>query len=99
MSLTSPLFPYTTLFRSALGLRLAAEQDAGDFAYDQACGAIADGAAAAAAACERACRIVPSGRIAWRIAVAFRDRLFAYRDRKSIRLNSSHLGISYDVLC
>src|SRR5437773_3565048 len=56
----SPLFPYTTLFRSPW----------------------------------------PSGRLRYRDARRERaQQLVAHRDRKSTRLNSSHITISYAVFC
>src|SRR5262245_65978764 len=71
---TSPLFPYTTLFRShraraRVRLLLPARLGAG------AAG--------------------PAGSDL--VAAAARDRPLS--DRKSTRLNSSHLGISYAVFC
>src|SRR5256885_4317421 len=69
----STLFPYTTLFRSLLGLAPAR--------HPAAAQALAGGPAA---------RGVPHARHGAR-----RRR----RDRKSTRLNSSHLVISYAVFC
>src|SRR2546426_8159842 len=60
----STLFPYTTLFRSALSTTLAGR--GGHRFYTQA---------------------------------GNKRRLIAYEDRKSTRLNSSHLVISYAVFC
>src|SRR5947199_5140887 len=41
----------------------------------------------------------PGGRPALRLRARARGRLRRRRDRKSTRLNSSHLGISYAVFC
>src|SRR3989454_6859182 len=68
----STLFPYTTLFRSALARRGHA--------------AAVDRARPAARR-----RALPAHQAAWRAGCA--------RDRKSTRLNSSHLVISYAVFC
>src|SRR5258705_8611151 len=49
---------------------------------------------------ERAPRLVHDGLVDGRIPVLGREPLDrAVRDRKSTRLNSSHLGISYAVFC
>src|SRR5437899_8717114 len=84
--LTSPLFPYTTLFRS--------EADGRGDDWRQA---DADGSARRPARepRRRACRTPLD-------SPACRNRLMSatfYADRKSTRLNSSHLGISYAVFC
>src|SRR5258705_4119025 len=63
----SPLFPYTTLFRSVV----------------------------AGPACERVVA-GPTDRT-WIVDDQLRPELL--QDRKSTRLNSSHLGISYAVFC
>src|SRR5256885_10966033 len=70
----SPLFPYTTLFRSV--------HQAVRHAIENALAAPRAAAAAAAAAEEAA-----------------RTPELASADRKSTRLNSSHLVISYAVFC
>src|SRR5256885_10610725 len=83
----STLFPYTTLFRSA------ADQCAGGSArghrrtVDGRRGNVVRGRYAGAAD-----RCVPA-------ASAGKGRRLAGRDRKSTRLNSSHLVISYAVFC
>src|SRR5947199_1595072 len=66
----STLFPYTTLFRSLIGLR-------------------------------RASRALRQSDYAMAISFARNDGSagFDSQDRKSTRLNSSHLGISYAVFC
>src|SRR5262245_65429054 len=76
-SLTSTLFPYTTLFRSdfLLWLESASANDRAE-----AAGALARGYIC----CD---------------FEADADELAAVEDRKSTRLNSSHLGISYAVFC
>src|SRR5262245_63523851 len=72
----SPLFPYTTLFRSAGVALLHLHRRRGGFGQRRA---------------------QPRIEIGETLAVFGRDgdRL----DRKSTRLNSSHLGISYAVFC
>src|SRR5258705_10202190 len=67
----STLFPYTTLFRSALLHR----SPLGD----------------------RQLRGADRDRVVFRVHL--RQRRPAAADRKSTRLNSSHLGISYAVFC
>src|SRR5437773_7830982 len=77
----SPLFPYTTLFRS---------KDAGSLdqvgetvtAQRSQCGIDAEAAR-------------PTGRLGDPVVVVARLQ----RDRKSTRLNSSHITISYAVFC
>src|SRR5439155_25205771 len=64
----SPLFPYTTLFRSAK------VREAVDAAFD------------------------PAGMTA-AFVITYKGQIIAERDRKSTRLNSSHVAISYAVLC
>src|SRR2546430_11626819 len=85
----SPLFPYTTLFRSLV------RGDAGA-SLEMLAGAsrVRSGwrTAAGAAAAYRA-------RIDAQFDSATRARLAAVRDRKSTRLNSSHSQISYAVFC
>src|SRR2546426_5905150 len=87
----STLFPYTTLFRSRLSRRTSARQGGEE--------------------CEQA-RLERFGALAmWPVAGALGDQYLAgsveelagageeLRDRKSTRLNSSHLVISYAVFC
>src|SRR5438477_1339903 len=69
---SSPLFPYTTLFRSPPAAFAAAEAD--DFILD-----LED---------EFPSHDTPEGQDA-----------VAFQDRKSTRLNSSHMSISYAVFC
>src|SRR5205814_8627271 len=80
----STLFPYTTLFRSSAAQRRRLSVVRRS-AEDEDRGA---GHARTAAAENRDCRQPVAG-IGQR----------ADRDRKSTRLNSSHLGISYAVFC
>src|SRR5205814_8585446 len=85
------LFPYTTLFRSArIGLAIRVDHRARPIADE-----IRD-ALAHARLVERERRFVGLQReLGPRRADHHRD----VRDRKSTRLNSSHLGISYAVFC
>src|SRR5690349_24243867 len=87
----STLFPYTTLFRSRVGPGRSActggRATAGADAQPRR-GAASD----ARARHELGGRAAPGGR---RPAVAGRSAL----DRKSTRLNSSHVEISYAVFC
>src|SRR5262245_64344571 len=86
---TPPLFPYTTLFRSRRRVRRRAVrlvEDAGDL--DVVVRAEADGHAL-----DQVVRIDP------RVEAAGERARLAALDRKSTRLNSSHLGISYAVFC
>src|SRR5262245_64155955 len=69
---TSPLFPYTTLFRSAASTRKVPRR----------------ATATPARACADEAATPPAPPVQAR-----------GRDRKSTRLNSSHLGISYAVFC
>src|SRR5256885_9456966 len=91
----STLFPYTTLFRSVLQAgvrRLVADHGGGPVHQDRRLGAgsppvlgrVPRGAAGGAAA-DR--------------GEAGAGGVRPVRDRKSIRLNSSHLVISYAVFC
>src|SRR5690242_21114070 len=81
----SPLFPYTTLFRSVPGRGVVMEVGRGP-------GVIGDD------------RLAREG---WRRpaehrpgeAGRWRRRQASTRDRKSTRLNSSHMSISYAVFC
>src|SRR5690606_39861899 len=78
---TSPLFPYTTLFRSPVSTHIAPEHSGADVL-----------------GCAAKCAFWPWKR---RPAVAPRrvDVSRARTDRKSTRLNSSHVKISYAVFC
>src|SRR3989454_2196955 len=79
----STLFPYTTLFPISEDVRLAA-RDAATRALD------------AAGLDEAACLVVAATPEHLDEAVELCEAL---RDRKSTRLNSSHLVISYAVFC
>src|SRR5437899_7436069 len=83
---TSTLFPYTTLFRSRLVHQRLGGVDA------HAVQPLAEGT-----------RHLERGADAVVLEIDERDQAHAVRhvlgDRKSTRLNSSHLGISYAVFC
>src|SRR3712207_7408020 len=81
----STLFPYTTLFRSALGL--APLPHAAAVAVDQLAHRDAERQLDEAGGVDVAADAVELGAIA------------AGVDRKSTRLNSSHANISYAVFC
>src|SRR5205814_8485280 len=90
----SPLFPYTTLFRSVCRRVLRHPPDVED-AYQatflvlvRKAGSIVKGESLAS------WLYGVAQRVAFRLKVTL-----AKRDRKSTRLNSSHLGISYAVFC
>src|SRR5438045_7499350 len=80
----STLFPYTTLFRSA---ELA----------QHVCQTVAPGIQLAVG--ERGGVLGEHGRRFGTRLRPLRDQLLQQVDRKSTRLNSSHLGISYAVFC
>src|SRR5205814_3188863 len=89
----SPLFPYTTLFRSSLELPQAAIP--GTFSAD-------------AATSEKGVQRFTGAIMGYRQTIRFGGQGTALtpgsaaelgKDRKSTRLNSSHLGISYAVFC
>src|SRR5207253_11318842 len=92
----SPLFPYTTLFRSTF----SAEQEQGvnPSSRNRAVEKVAVVAALLFAlvvlACGRRRRVSPTG---WRQEDF--DTSKGLEDRKSTRLNSSHVAISYAVFC
>src|SRR5207249_8064120 len=95
---TSPLFPYTTLFRSepnALGLRLAFHFILDD---DLTFGR-ADRVGHHRLRLGLGLRL--RSRLSLESSLPLDDRrvLEARRDRKSTRLNSSHVSISYAVFC
>src|SRR5439155_6419395 len=88
---TSALFPYTTLFRSGPARRAGV-------AHFRQPGAGAALCARQTAECARGARrraLDASARSADRRRIASRLRA----DRKSTRLNSSHVAISYAVFC
>src|SRR5437868_7672620 len=89
----SPLFPYTTLFRSARSLHGALPRNAGDFRPGNAdigeftigqTGQFADIFLIAPPGAEQADKL---------------GEKHGPLDRKSTRLNSSHVSISYAVFC
>src|SRR5690606_41793461 len=91
----STLFPYTTLFRSQ---RIEQRQK------DQPCSKREDPVAEQAVSHQRrgdrvAERIQPRPPDAIAHLIVDRDVTVADRDRKSTRLNSSHVKISYAVFC
>src|SRR5262245_17667794 len=99
-SLCSPRFPYTTLFRSIRSRRSSACRLAAACCCRDGCGSPADACSVATS-----CGALVSAAVAatclrrrWTSAWASCNSLSnVSRDRKSTRLNSSHLGISYAV--
>src|SRR5205814_9447668 len=93
----STLFPYTTLFRSKLTMTDPGNQDprlvTRRAALQTALAATALSAGGGAAGAERA---KPDPR---RASPKRYEMKKSIKDRKSTRLNSSHLGISYAVFC
>src|SRR5205814_10638598 len=84
----SPLFPYTTLFRSMrtrVAERIASRRVSGMLAFGRFSGTLPFGLSSG--------DCVPLTRRQREILD------FIAGDRKSTRLNSSHLGISYAVFC
>src|SRR5438045_7891844 len=82
---SAPLFPYTTLFRSAEALRgLNADALHGGLAQSARDGVM---------------QRFRDGRTRVLVATDVAARGLDVGDRKSTRLNSSHLGISYAVFC
>src|SRR2546426_1378835 len=91
----STLFPYTTLFRSLRAVadhlsRMERSVAAGDALHDEA-GVLVQ-KDAHAPACATACFTASSMSVR-------AENPASVRDRKSTRLNSSHLVISYAVFC
>src|SRR5688500_19980714 len=86
----SPRFPYTTLFRSPASRRTRARKCEGEIGGRSASGGRHD---CPCAGCRRD-REAASGQCERSGAADRRNR-----DRKSTRLNSSHLVISYAVFC
>src|SRR2546426_3574058 len=83
----STLFPYTTLFRSLLHKALGRQER-----YSQ--GDDATHRHLRSCGCARVRRRLGSGQ-----GGGLYERLISSADRKSTRLNSSHLVISYAVFC
>src|SRR5688500_19936420 len=82
---TSALFPYTTLFRSSIPVSVPAGVSTGQYMTLRGAGSVG-----------------PRGGARGDILVVFdveEDPRFEREDRKSTRLNSSHLVISYAVFC
>src|SRR5690242_21252718 len=88
---TSTLFPYTTLFRSAELDTLTGLLRAPSVEVDPAAGATT--VSALCGRLELACRDVLA------TLTTVDARMTALVDRKSTRLNSSHMSISYAVFC
>src|SRR5258705_2225656 len=89
----STLFPYTTLFRSDAGALVRAMLSGMEPPEE----ALSDGSVSRAlmiAALASAPVLMASAAI-----ISAHETLPSLRDRKSTRLNSSHLGISYAVFC
>src|SRR5207249_12056180 len=84
---TSPLFPYTTLFRS---LELGPQR----LALDEGHGVIQQPIRGASAEQRNDVRMLEL-----RGELDFAPEALDARDRKSTRLNSSHVSISYAVFC
>src|SRR5690606_40809567 len=86
-----PLFPYTPLFRSPvlLGLRADRHRHAVDGTGGEDAPRLEGGRG----------RIDPLPQAAEVGAPALVDRVLVLQDRKSTRLNSSHVKISYAVFC
>src|SRR5437868_9002073 len=84
----STLFPYTTLFRSLIGLGRVGVDDHGS----REPGGAAVGGAAEVDVRVRRTRQAGASRIGL-------GPFAVERDRKSTRLNSSHVSISYAVFC
>src|SRR5256885_1446885 len=87
----STLFPYTTLFRSWSG----APQVAGEGLDHRTLGDLRGDTRAAVSQVPTRLPAVPAGRL----RATHGSRVFGQQDRKSTRLNSSHLVISYAVFC
>src|SRR5690606_41445472 len=93
----SSIFPYTTLFRSrfrAFNVRLLGETSIGVNTVPSG-----HAAEALAAALLVSTAPVPVAAAFWVAAVAVTAGAVLGRDRKSTRLNSSHVKISYAVFC
>src|SRR5207253_10738846 len=90
----SPLFPYTTLFRSLL----VRSKAGGDACHRHMYGFQLKGGLTGRPGCGfRGERYVALGR--WRRRGSVFVLWTVRRDRKSTRLNSSHVAISYAVFC
>src|SRR5262245_63945042 len=89
--LSSTLFPYTTLFRSRAGRR--AREEVRMAARIRRVQRAAGGLRAQDRRARRAA-LMDAKKL-----VKMANDIAAFLDRKSTRLNSSHLGISYAVFC
>src|SRR5205814_8626966 len=89
---SAQLLPYTTLFRSQSTVSGAAIGTAVGAAVGTAVGAAAGNPGIGAA-------VGAGGGLLGGTAVGASNAAGANQDRKSTRLNSSHLGISYAVFC
>src|SRR5205807_10507485 len=94
----SPLFPYTTLFRSSL---LDANMLSSCSGVPQICctTATTQGICTSPVPFDSMSGICPTWPFVKRMAMYFLDLVRRQLDRKSTRLNSSHLVISYAVFC
>src|SRR5690242_20828097 len=91
---SSTLFPYTTLFRSRASGWSSRLRGAGGVVAVE--GIVESGQQRAARRAQRA--EAGAGRAPLQLAARNRDHAVC-RDRKSTRLNSSHMSISYAVFC
>src|SRR3989454_4279452 len=80
----STLFPYTTLFRSLVSSLAAGGPTTPGQPIDEA---------------RRPAPVTPYGQSKLAAEILVRAMPFPWTDRKSTRLNSSHLVISYAVFC
>src|SRR5690606_40425967 len=88
----SPLFPYTTLFRSHdLGMSI----DGGNVDGGRRVGGTPRGEVPETLSVEPTVFLYD----AYPGGIGFSEPLFGLQDRKSTRLNSSHVKISYAVFC
>src|SRR5207249_6449583 len=96
LPLSPTLFPYTTLFRSLLALRsdIIREAQSNTVGYqDRVVGASGRGEQVNSGRGRRCAGSHIENQIISRVAA------FLQLDRKSTRLNSSHVSISYAVFC
>src|SRR5690606_41499362 len=91
---TPPPFPYTTLFRSRADTPLVLDADALNLLAGGALPGWGPGPVVLTPHAAEGARLLG---VSTQAVLA--DRLGAARDRKSTRLNSSHVKISYAVFC